>query len=337
MANRAVFLDRDHTLIEDPGYINDPALVRLLPGVDLALKWLAQAGFKVIVATNQSGVARGLISEAQLEQVHQELLRQLQEKGARLDAIYYCPYHPEGTVERYAVESPLRKPQPGMLLEAARQHDLDLGASWMVGDGSRDIEAGQRAGCRTIRVRSGHEDPESQASPVQADFGARNLVDAAKLILQQDRQPAPARTEPSATPVPGAAAAPTGPSADLAGASQPPPAQAPQADRAGQGPASAPVESAEAPRQPRPPAPINPHQFRRELLGYVRQIARAGTAEEFNPAKLVGGIVQILALVGLLMTLWKMIEGQTSLALMWGQVTMVGQLMALTLFVLARK
>jgi hypothetical protein len=108
-------------------------------------------------------------------------------------------------------------------------------------------------------------------------------------------------------------------------------------DQAGQGPASAPSDSADSPRQPRPPAPINPHQFRRELLGYVRQIARAGTAEEFNPAKLVGGIVQILALVGLLMTLWKMIEGQTSLALMWGQVTMVGQLMALTLFVLARR
>jgi D,D-heptose 1,7-bisphosphate phosphatase len=303
MANRAVFMDRDHTLIEDPGYVNDPALVKLLPGVDLALKWLAQAGYLVIAVTNQSGVARGLITEAQLEQVHQELRRQLQEKGARLDAIYYCPYHPEGTVERYAIESDLRKPEPGMLLKAAAQWDLDLGSCWMVGDAARDIEAGQRAGCRTIRLRSGHEDHEQEIQAAQADYTARNLVEAAKIVLQQDRQEA----KPPAAP--GQAVPPS-----LAKADQPErPAAAGPADR------------------------LDDQAFRRELLGYVRQIARADGHQEFNLARLLGGIVQVLTLLGLVMTFWGIIDAQTSQALMWGQVTLIGQMLALTLFVLARQ
>jgi D-glycero-D-manno-heptose 1,7-bisphosphate phosphatase len=189
MANKAVFLDRDNTLIHDPGFLSDPEAVRLLPGADMALKSLAQAGYKVVVVTNQSGVARGLLTEETLQRIHQEMQRQLEEKGARIDGTYYCPFHPEGTVEAYAKDSDLRKPAPGMLVKAAHDLDIDLPSSWMVGDSPRDIEAGQRAGCRTIRIRvpdakphPGHEEDED----VQADFTLRNLVEAARLILRED-------------------------------------------------------------------------------------------------------------------------------------------------------
>ncbi|MDP7288001.1 MAG: HAD family hydrolase, partial [Phycisphaerae bacterium] len=155
--SKAVFIDRDNTIIDDPGYISDPAAVKLLPGVELAIKSLAQTGFKNIVCTNQSGIARGMLTEEGLDSIHAELRRQLGDKGAHLDAIYYCPFHPQGTVEKYACESDLRKPKPGMLLKAAADLDLDLSECWMVGDSARDIEAGQRAGCRTIRVRTAGE------------------------------------------------------------------------------------------------------------------------------------------------------------------------------------
>ena len=186
MAHKAVFLDRDHTLMEDPGYLADPDAVRLLPGVELAIKSLSQAGYKIVVVTNQSGVARGLLTEETLAKIHAELRRQLGEKGAQLDGIYYCPYHPEGTVPAYAIDSDLRKPQPGMLLKAAEELDIDLSASWMIGDSPADIEAGQRAGCRTIRVRTAAPPTGQQADEdAQADANVRNLVDAARVILRE--------------------------------------------------------------------------------------------------------------------------------------------------------
>jgi len=187
MPSKAVFVDRDHTLIEDPGYLDDPKLVSLLPGVGGALKSLSAGGFKIVMVTNQSGIARGMLTESTLGRIHQELQRQLARHGASLDAIYYCPFHPEGTVEPYIKESDLRKPQPGMLLQAARDLDIDLPSSWMVGDGARDIEAGRRAGCRTIRLRiEERQHPgEVDDEDVQADFTVRNLVEAARIILAQ--------------------------------------------------------------------------------------------------------------------------------------------------------
>lgn len=187
MTHRAVFLDRDRTIIEDPGYISDPSVVKLLPGADLAIKGLRQGGYLAVVVTNQSAIARGLLTEEMLERIHGEMRRQLAASvGAHVDAIYYCPFHPEGTVEPYAVDSQDRKPQPGMLLRAAKDLDIDLGASWMVGDSPRDVEAGQRAGCRTIRIRVPEtaETTETDDQNVQADFVVRNLLEAAKIILQ---------------------------------------------------------------------------------------------------------------------------------------------------------
>lgn len=186
MARRAVFLDRDHTVIEDPGYLSDPDAVKLLPGVERAIRSLTQAGYKIVVVTNQSGVARGLLTIEMLDAIHTEMRRQLAADGAHVDAVYYCPYHPSGTVEEYAIESDLRKPQPGMLLKAAEDLDIDLAESWMVGDSARDVEAGQRAGCRTIRLRTGRTRSPGEAmdDDLQADYAVRTLPEAAKLILQ---------------------------------------------------------------------------------------------------------------------------------------------------------
>jgi D-glycero-D-manno-heptose 1,7-bisphosphate phosphatase len=180
MSHKAVFVDRDGTLIEDPGYLGDPALVRLLPGVPDAIRALCSAGYKVVAVTNQSGVARGFFTEQTVRQIHTELQRQLAEQGVSLGGFYYCPYHPEGVVEGYSRESDLRKPSPGMLLLAASELNIDLSQSWMVGDGDRDVEAGRRAGCRTIRIR---HDGSGAAPASESDAVVKDLAQAVEVIL----------------------------------------------------------------------------------------------------------------------------------------------------------
>ena len=138
---RAVFLDRDGTLIEHVHYLADPAHVRLLPGAAEALKRLGRAGFVRVLVTNQSAIGRGMITEARLQEIHAEMNRQLAERGTALDAIYYCPDIPTGD-DRTRVENHNRKPGPGMLLRAADELGLDLTASWMVGDLISDVLAG---------------------------------------------------------------------------------------------------------------------------------------------------------------------------------------------------
>lgn len=184
---RAVFLDRDNTVITDPGYIADPDLVQLLPGAADAIRMLADADFAIVVVTNQSGLARGLITDEQLDEVHERLREVLSEQGAPLDAIYYCPYldGDEATVQRYRKKSALRKPEPGMLLQAAVDLDLSLAGSWMVGDGERDILAGRRAGCRTILVGDA---AIGDAEGASADFSAMSLIEAAQIILEHADQ-----------------------------------------------------------------------------------------------------------------------------------------------------
>jgi len=179
----AVFLDRDGTIIEDCGYIGDPDDVRLLPGAADALRRLRRAGYLVVVVSNQSGVARGLFDEQALSDVHARLERALEAHGAGLDGAYYCPYldGPEAAVDAYRRDSELRKPRPGMLLQAARELDIDLARSWMIGDSASDVEAGKRAGCRTVFITGdrGHRSDEG----TEAVHRARDLLDAAKVIL----------------------------------------------------------------------------------------------------------------------------------------------------------
>jgi len=193
----AVFLDRDGTLIEDVGYPTRPEQIRILGGVAPALARLAQAGYRLIVVTNQSGIARGLLTEEELNRFHQALDEQLELLGARLDAYYSCPHHPDPSQANrpdLAVVCDCRKPRPGLILQAAEDLGLDLGASWTVGDSWRDVAAGQAAGTRTIKLPPppGASDPRpADVPPPTAE--AADLDAAALYILEhQQAPPAPA-------------------------------------------------------------------------------------------------------------------------------------------------
>ncbi len=188
--NRAVFLDRDNTLIRNDADLGDPEQVKLIQGAATAVASMRGLGYKIVVVTNQGGVARGKYGEADVEAVHgriSELLKQ-HANGATVDRYYYCPYHPEGTVPRYRREHSWRKPAPGMLRQGAADLNLDLSLCWMVGDAARDVEAGKAAGVRTIRVPAPGADVADLATTGDAgsepDFVARNLVEAARIIAQ---------------------------------------------------------------------------------------------------------------------------------------------------------
>ena len=163
----AVFLDRDGTLIRDTGYLDNVAGVQLLPGVDAALAALAQAGFILVVVTNQSGIGRGLIRAEVVEQQHDRLRELLRPAGVELAAVEYCPHAPD-------TGCTCRKPLPGMLLRAARRIGIDLAASFMVGDKPADVSAGHAAGCRTVFLG---------AECAGADFNAPDVPAAAAWIL----------------------------------------------------------------------------------------------------------------------------------------------------------
>ena len=210
----AVFLDRDNTLIRNDGDLGDATGVELIQGAASAVASLRGLGFRVVVVTNQGGIARGKYKEADVHAVHARLndLIAYYANGARIDAFYFCPYHPEGNLKQYKKEHPDRKPQPGMLLRAAEELGLDLAASWTVGDQVRDVQAGAAAGTRTILLRADAQhlqpiDPAALAGLAQElersgsepprrvpDFFARDLVEAVRIIAQQRRP------EPGANP-----------------------------------------------------------------------------------------------------------------------------------------
>jgi D-glycero-D-manno-heptose 1,7-bisphosphate phosphatase len=183
MNHRAVFLDKDGTLVEDVPYNVDPSRIRLGPGAAAGLSRLHAAGFLLIVVSNQSGVARGMFPEEALTPVHERLGELLADLGVPLHGFFYCPHHPEGTFARYAVRCSCRKPEPGMIRAAAREHDVSLTDSWLVGDILDDIEAGRRAGCRTVLLDNGHETVWRRSALRQPDFLAADLDEAARLII----------------------------------------------------------------------------------------------------------------------------------------------------------
>jgi D,D-heptose 1,7-bisphosphate phosphatase len=178
---KAVFLDRDGTVIVDTVFSVDPARLEPLPGSMEGLRRLQDAGYLLIIITNQSGVARGKFDEAGLQAFHDHMLRWFEERGIRLTAIYHCPHYPDGDVPGYAVECECRKPAPGLLLRAANDHGIDLHHSWMIGDRPADIGAGLNAGCRTIKVGALPFSPEDPAP----QFTAADLREAADLILHK--------------------------------------------------------------------------------------------------------------------------------------------------------
>jgi D-glycero-D-manno-heptose 1,7-bisphosphate phosphatase len=183
-ARPAVFLDRDGTLNVDYPYITRPEQMRLLPGVGEALRQLRGAGFVCVVVTNQSAIGRGMMTEADLERVHEEMHRQLTALGTLVDGVYSCPIAPASS-DPLAIDHPDRKPAPGMLLRAARELHLDLGQSWMIGDSLRDILAGQNAGCRNcILVRTGQPIDETRFCLAKPFHVADDLSAAALHIFK---------------------------------------------------------------------------------------------------------------------------------------------------------
>ncbi|MGB9734576.1 MAG: D-glycero-beta-D-manno-heptose 1,7-bisphosphate 7-phosphatase [Conexivisphaera sp.] len=173
MGRPAVFLDRDGVICYDVHYMRSPDQFELMPGVAEGIRRLNGAGFLVVVATNQSGIRRGYFTEEDLARIHARMLEELGRRGARIDAIYYCPCLPEEDCE-------CRKPRPGMLLRAAEELGIDLGRSYMVGDKALDVEAGRAAGCTTVLVG---DDPGAEPDYAVGDFaGAVDAVlsDAAR-------------------------------------------------------------------------------------------------------------------------------------------------------------
>lgn len=185
---RAVFLDRDGVLIPDTGYPDDPAAISLLPGVAEALRLLRDSGWRLVVVSNQSGVARGKFTLERLDQIHDRLRGLLAADGVWLDALYFCPHHAQAGHPPFNIACDHRKPAPGMLASAAERLGLWLPECWMVGDQPSDADAGRAAGCRTLLIgeRAG-ETAVSHGRP--ADFTARGLLQAAWLILGEERSP----------------------------------------------------------------------------------------------------------------------------------------------------
>ncbi|MCO6431523.1 MAG: HAD family hydrolase [Deltaproteobacteria bacterium] len=183
MSEKAVFIDKDGTLIENVPFNIEPELIRLSPNCVAGLRMLYQAGYKFVVVSNQDGVARGYFREADLERVRRCLEELLGAMDVPLTGFYCCPHHPDGIVKRYRKQCDCRKPMPGLLLRAARRLDLDLSASWMVGDILNDIEAGKRAGCRTILINNGNErEWRVDNSLRKPDYLAQSINSAASII-----------------------------------------------------------------------------------------------------------------------------------------------------------
>jgi D-glycero-D-manno-heptose 1,7-bisphosphate phosphatase len=182
----AAFLDRDGTIIEQVELMHEVRQLRLLPGAAEAIRLLNQKSVPVLIVTNQPVVARGVSTEDEVELIHMELKRRLLRKGARIDAIYYCPHHPNATLEQYRVKCSCRKPEAGMILSAAREQGVDLSLSVMIGDSTQDIMAGRRAGTRTILVRTGHGGRDPWQYDCSPDWSAKNLLEAAQIWLQEN-------------------------------------------------------------------------------------------------------------------------------------------------------
>ena len=184
---RAVFLDKDGTLVKDVPYNVDPAKIHLEPYALDSLRLLQDNGYNLFLVSNQSGVALGYFTEADLHPVKYRIEELLQGNQVTLNDFYYCPHHTNGTVAAYAIECECRKPRPGMLLKAAKEHKIDLLNSWMIGDILDDVEAGRNAGCKTILLNNGNETEWLLYERRKPTFIVNNLKEAAELILLSDK------------------------------------------------------------------------------------------------------------------------------------------------------
>jgi D-glycero-D-manno-heptose 1,7-bisphosphate phosphatase len=272
MADNAIFFDRDDTLIEDPGYINHPDQVKLIAGVPEALIELKELGYKLIVVSNQSGVAHGMFTEEVLGQIHDRLKELLAEKGVFLDQIYFCPYHPDGAIEKYRRDSDRRKPGPGMLLTAADEMDIDLGQSWMIGNSDRDIIAGSRAGCKTILIYPSSQRKAIRHLKIKPDHEVVNMREAVNIIKKHLRS-GNGKTQQQ----PPTAVTTETPAQSIEQTEQPVKTDTRQVDSQPQEP----VESTQ--------------QLLSEILKQLNHMQRDQLFGEFSALRLMAGVLQIIA------------------------------------------
>jgi D-glycero-D-manno-heptose 1,7-bisphosphate phosphatase len=179
ISQAAVFLDRDGTLIEEIPYLHDPDRVKLVPKCIEALAELRRAGFKLVLISNQAGVARGFFAKADADKVNDAMATLLAAGAQRLDAMYYCPHHPNGAIKEFAIACLCRKPKPEMILRACEDLDLDPGRSYMIGNAEVDVGAGNAAGCTSLLIS------DTSELTTHADWIARDLLSAARWILDQ--------------------------------------------------------------------------------------------------------------------------------------------------------
>lgn len=306
MKRPAVFFDRDNTLIVGSDYLGDPDDVVLMPGAADAISRARALGYATVVVSNQSGVARGMFAEADVRAVNARVEEYLREENpsAIIDRQEFCPFHPEGGVERYRKDSDLRKPKPGMITKAAELLALDLSRSWLIGDAPRDIEAGKAAGCRTIlfQDRNLPASPAASATPtVLPDHFVQSLKDAID-IIERDGQ----TSEPSQG----------------------------NASKYEQGPIAAAEDPMRLPTTPMSAAPPAPaivvdvarleallEQVLQELRrsapsspGSMRSGAPVAALPAFSITKMLGGVMQVLAL-SVLALAYRAENAQTSLLL----------------------
>ena len=312
MSNKAIFLDRDDTLIEDPGYISNPDQVKLLDGVAEALIELGAMGYKLIVVSNQSGVARGIVTEKVLGEIHNRLKQLLAEKGVYLDRIYYCPYHPDGVIPKYRKESDWRKPNPGMLLAAAKELDIDLSQSWVIGNSNRDIEAGLRAGCKTILINHSSHYKQPRPGEPNPDYKSVNMKETVNIIKKHHRSSHKAGDHAQPVPIPQTKPA-------LKNTEQPAQQQtAPaQQDTAGEG----------------------TEQLLSAILAQLRSMQRADMFGEFSIMRLMAGVIQVIALFCLLISIWFLMgpARQGNSVLIALGFAIVFQMMSLTFYIMQRR
>jgi len=181
---RAVFLDRDGVIIEDTGHPHEISKIKFLPRVGEAIRLLNKNGFKVIVTTNQAGVARGYFTEDKVKEMNSYIQELLAKQGAFIDRIYYCPHHIEGVIEEYRKECHCRKPNPGMIEKAAREFGINLRVSFVIGDNITDIEAGSRAGCKTFLLADKRSPDWVSTIVLAPDYTAADLYEAAERLVK---------------------------------------------------------------------------------------------------------------------------------------------------------
>ena len=183
MPSKAVFFDRDGTLNYDPGYLSDPAKVKLYPGVQEGIKILRNAGFSIVVISNQSGIARGYFNSEAVILVNSRINELLNEAGASVDKFYFCPFHPDYSSQE---ESKCRKPSPQMVLKAAEELNIDLSISYFVGDTHTDVLCGNNAGVKSVLVKNLKNDEEINILrnlEISANFVADNFLEGCNFIL----------------------------------------------------------------------------------------------------------------------------------------------------------